>query len=235
MPRHWIAALAVVLAVAAGVTAYALASDGDESPTVTAAPTSSGTTVVRSAPRPATTATASSAPGAGATAATTAGSTATTAASTTGAPCPPAAGGAAPFDAGLGTDTLLLTAVEVTSPAACTAQVIFRFRSSTASPPGVAVSYQQPPFVEDPSGRPVSVAGSAFLVVRFEPAGIFDFATGEVTYDEPQPVVPAGTFAVQELRLTGAFEGVVTWLVGLDGERPFTVTTGPDVATITIT
>jgi hypothetical protein len=233
MPRHWVGAIVVVLAVTAGVTAYAVSSSGGDggtavtTPAATEPPTGTGGSTVTS-----TTAEPAETTAAVTTTADAAQTTADAPATTEG--CPPSEGAGPPFDGGLGADMLLLTGVEITSPQRCTDEVVFRFRSATASAPGISVSYQEPPFFEDGSGQPVSVAGRAFLVVRFEPATTFDFVAGEVTYDGPQQIVPTGTAHVREARMTGAFEGVVSWLIGLDAARPFTVTAGPDIAAITV-
>jgi hypothetical protein len=216
MSRRWIIVLAVVVALVGGIAAFALLGDDDDDVETTA--TTTETTSAESTTSPTTSATTSSA-------------TSSSAPATT-APCP-APGAHDPVDTGIGSSQIPLTAVDVTAVDACTDRIEFSFES-TSGQPGVQVSYQQPPFTEDGSGEPVTVEGSAFLVVRFEPATTFDIETGEPTYDGPDQIVPVDTRWVREVRLTGSFEGVVNWLVGLDAERGFTVDTASNRVTITI-
>jgi len=56
-------------------------------------------------------------------------------------------------------------------------RVVFQFRGEGL--PGYRVSYVEPPLKEDGSGNPVDIAGTAFVVVRMEPASGFDLNTGE--------------------------------------------------------
>jgi hypothetical protein len=64
-------------------------------------------------------------------------------------------------------------------------------------------------FVEDPSGRQVTLAGSAGLAVTMHGA------SGAGSYTGPTDLKPSGTAVLQEARLTGDFEGVVHWGLGL--------------------
>lgn len=89
--------------------------------------------------------------------------------------------------------------------------------------PGYAVSYQPGPITEDASGEPVAVAGSAFLVVRMEPASGFDVDAGTPTYAGPERIAGPGGGPVAEVVRSGDFEAVLTWVIGVEGERPFTV------------
>jgi hypothetical protein len=81
--------------------------------------------------------------------------------------------------------------------------------------PDWTVSYQSGPFELQPKGEPVSVAGNAFIVVRFDHASAFTVPTSPAI-DSP---------IVREIRKTQDFEGVVTWVIGLDTQRPFGVST----------
>lgn len=133
--------------------------------------------------------------------------------------------------------TMLLTDVEV-APAGCLDRVTFSFRPSGPDvSPGYRAAYETGPFVEDGSGRPVDVAGSAFVVVRLEPAAGVDLSveTAPQTYTGPRTIDPSGTAHVVQLRQTGDFEGIVTWVIGLDARRPFTVeaTAGPPRLVVT--
>jgi hypothetical protein len=103
-------------------------------------------------------------------------------------------------------------------------RIVFEFLPG--SRPGYRVRYVQPPIVEDASGNPVDVAGEAFLSIRIEPASGFDLTgdLGEV-YAGPTRIAgsSAGTDAVVEVVRTGDFEGVLTWVAGLDERVPFRV------------
>jgi hypothetical protein len=89
---------------------------------------------------------------------------------------------------------------------------------------------------EDGSGRRVPVDGSAFLVVRLEPAATAK-ASGEgleFTYDGPRRLPLAGGHAVREVVKTGDFEAVVSWTVGLDRRRPFRVVSSASPPRVTV-
>jgi hypothetical protein len=124
---------------------------------------------------------------------------------------------------------MVYKAVTVTSEH-CTDTVQFAFDSSASGSPGYRVDYQRGPFTEDASGKPVTVAGSAFLVVRLEPATGFDFLTNKLAYTGPDRI-PAknGAFVTEAVR-TGDFESVTTWIIGLRAQVPFSVaaTGAPD-------
>jgi hypothetical protein len=83
----------------------------------------------------------------------------------------------------------------------------------------------------------VKIAGGAFVVVRCSPAYGYDFESGRTTYTGPKRIEAAGSHHVRELVETGDFEGVVTWVVGVDSQRPFRVsaaTIPPGVSTVAI-
>jgi hypothetical protein len=113
--------------------------------------------------------------------------------------------------------------------------VAFDFTTDENGKPKCTIEYAEPPFTMDGSGEPVTVAGSAFVQVRCEPAYGYDFETGEITYSGPKRIAATGTQHVRELVQAGDFEGVVTWLIGLDGPQPFTAATaavvGPQART----
>jgi hypothetical protein len=108
--------------------------------------------------------------------------------------------------------------------ARCGDLAVFGFRPDKGAPPQCTVKYAPGPFTEDASGRPVTVAGTAFLEVRCEPARSYDLLTGQTTYVAPKDkhTKPVGTHHVVDLVATGDFEGVMSWVIGLDGQRPFT-------------
>jgi hypothetical protein len=115
-------------------------------------------------------------------------------------------------------------------------RVVFQFRGDGL--PGYRIEYASPPFAEDGSGNPVSVAGNAFVVVRMEPASGFDLNTGEgvTVYRGPKRLQgsAAGAAAVKELVRTGDFEAVLTWTIGLDAKVPFLVTTASSPARLIV-
>ena len=107
----------------------------------------------------------------------------------------------------------------------CSDRVVFTFEQAKPGP-GFEVSYQPADRakVEDGSGNAVKINGSAFLVVRLTPAMTAHIIGDKVepTYTGPRRITPQGSRHVQEVVKTGDFEGVVTWVIGLDGKRPFT-------------
>lgn len=109
----------------------------------------------------------------------------------------------------------------------CTDVMSFLFWGGT---PGWSVSYRSGPLVLDPSGQRVVLAGAAHLVVRFEPASGVDLSRPEAAtiYDGPTDMTPSAPSGIRQLRRLGDFEGVTTWAVGLDQQRPFTVETAKD-------
>jgi hypothetical protein len=117
---------------------------------------------------------------------------------------------------------MVLTNVTVTR-AGCTDTITFDFTSGAPGKPGYTVEYQKGPFAEDGSGKPVAVSGSAFLVVRLEPATGFDFANNRQAYTGPTRVPVANGAYATELVQTGDFESVTTWVIGLRAQVPFAV------------
>lgn len=117
----------------------------------------------------------------------------------------------------------------------CADRVTFDFTTEANGKPKCTVAYAQPPFTMDGSGQPVTVAGAAFVQVRCEPAYGYDFENGQATYTGPKRIAASATQHVRELVETGDFEGVLSWVIGLDAQRPFTVATtsvsGPQAQT----
>jgi hypothetical protein len=164
----------------------------------------------------------------GPTSSTTPGTTdGTTTAPTTTAPEPPPAGPpfgvAAVSGSAQGSGLALLTAVRVGRHEGFD-RIVFEFLPGAT--PGYRVRYVRPPIIEDPSGRRVRVAGIAFLSIRMEPASGFDL-TGDAgqVYTGPSRITgaTAGGDVVEEVVLTGDFEAVLNWVVGLDERAPFRV------------
>jgi hypothetical protein len=143
--------------------------------------------------------------------------------------CPPLDGAAltARKSAQLGKgDPVYLTDVS-TEAEECTDRVVFDFKESAAGP-GYEIRYrpEQEAKTEDATGNPLAIAGSAFLVLRLYPAMTAEINGEDVTptYTGPRSIAPADTKVVREIVKTGDFEAVVTWAIGIDKKRPFTVT-----------
>ena len=123
-------------------------------------------------------------------------------------------------------ETMYLTGV-TTETNDCRDRVVFSFRKGMPGP-GYEVRYEpaESAKLEDGSGTAIAIEGSAFLVVRLSPAAtaVTNGDKLELTYTGPKHVKPAGTRHVVEIAKTGDFEAVVTWVIGLDEERPFTAT-----------
>ena len=97
-------------------------------------------------------------------------------------------------------------------------RVVFEFQGAV---PEHHVRYVEQ-LVEDGSGAPVSVAGSADLEVVFQGANAHDEdGTPSVS---PRRFSP-GLTAVKEVAQIGDFEAVVSYGIGLDRRRPLTVST----------
>jgi hypothetical protein len=89
--------------------------------------------------------------------------------------------------------------------------------------PGFDVQYVEPPITQDGSGEEVHVDGSAFLSVRMEPASGVNLSGEdfEETYTGPDRI--PGQDPITEVVRTGDFEAVLSWVVGLDEQRPYRV------------
>lgn len=111
-----------------------------------------------------------------------------------------------------------------TSPGAGHDRVVFEFAGDSV--PGYRIEYRAGPVQRCGSGDPVTVAGAARLVVRFQPAQAHD------DRGNPAPAPRRGTPAlpaVRELTLICDFEGQVEWVLGVAGRTPYRVSelTGP--------
>ena len=142
---------------------------------------------------------------------------------TTSAPCTSAD---ATTDAKTGGTTVmdvsLLTDVR-TGRQPCTDRVTFEFRDGV--PPEYRIEYESGPFSFGESGMPVTIQGSAFLVVVFPHSSGVDLTdpAATVTYTGPDSIIPTGLTHVAEVRKIEDFEAVLRWVIGLDSTRPFTV------------
>jgi len=162
---------------------------------------------------------------------TTATSVPATTTSTTGAvttttvPCP-GVGTTEPIVTARKRSAALLRAVAA-SRSRCADRVTFDFTTKKNAPPKCTIVYTAPPFSMDASGAPVTVSGSAFIRLRCEPAYGYDYVSGKPTYTGPKQITATGTKHVKELVQTGDNEGVLSWVIGLDAERPFSAATFP--------
>jgi hypothetical protein len=91
------------------------------------------------------------------------------------------------------------------------------------APPGYKVEYAQPPIFADPSGQEVTIDGTAFLQITIQGAVANYLQTGGTTYTGPNELKP-GLPSLVDAKLTGDFEAVLTWVLGLSEETDFRVT-----------
>jgi hypothetical protein len=124
-------------------------------------------------------------------------------------------------------ETMLLTQIDVVSEV-CADRVTFSFRPDRAEKPGFRIEYRpaDEAQTEDGSGNHIAVDGSAFLVVRFEPAATADISGDQLKFTYPGPrriPTPLGRH-LQEVVKVSDFESALTWTLGLDEQRPFKVT-----------
>jgi hypothetical protein len=105
-------------------------------------------------------------------------------------------------------------------------KIVFTFGPSTGIPSGTDPTGElkptTPPFSLGGSGADVSVAGHRFIAVTFRGMAIAD-EQGNPSYTGPSDIKPMA-LAVRQLRLVDDFEGVVTWIVGVDGPACVAVT-----------
>jgi hypothetical protein len=124
--------------------------------------------------------------------------------------------------------TRLLTDVRVGAHD-CYERVTFELKPQKGDADGPVAwkaAYESPPVTEDGSGRPVRVKGTAFLVVTLSATGAdLSQEAAPATYTGPTSIEAADSTRIQQVRRTGDFEGVVTWVIGLDKKRPFHVST----------
>ena len=112
-------------------------------------------------------------------------------------------------------------------------RIVFEFRDHV---PGYSVEYDEAPFSECGSGQEVDVAdwdASAYLTVRMEPSGTGDQETGEPVYEGPRDIAADGE-VLKHIRRICDFEAVNEWVIGLDEERSFEVSTFDDPSRLVI-
>jgi hypothetical protein len=134
-------------------------------------------------------------------------------------------------------ETMFLTDVEI-EVEDCVERVTFRFKDGEPGP-GYDVSYQPAEIAktQDGSGEVVAIGGEDFLVVRMFPAMTAQIDGEDVmqTYTGPRNIpAPDDARMIREVAQTGDFEAQVTWVIGLDDERPFTATASEDELVVEI-
>ena len=115
-------------------------------------------------------------------------------------------------------------------------RVVFTFTPDSPIP-SWAVAYTDE-ITESGSGRPVDIAGDAFLSVTMSGASGVDM-TGQdfvEVYTGPERIAgsESGASVVQEVVEAGDFEAVMDWGIGLTGERPFRVFTLQDPSRLVV-
>jgi hypothetical protein len=125
-------------------------------------------------------------------------------------------------------DVTYLTSIDVRATS-CGDRIVFAFRNDATRAPGFRIAYEPAAtaLVEDGSGARLGAAGPAYLVLRLEPAATAE-ADGDgitFTYKGPRRFRPDDARFVREVVKSGDFEAVVSWVIGLPQERPFTVST----------
>ncbi len=84
-----------------------------------------------------------------------------------------------------------------------------------AGAPAFEMRTTRPPFTQDPSGLPMTVAGSSFMRITLN--GATKLADdGSITYDGPTNFQPNYPQLIQLIE-QGDFEAQNSWYVGLDG------------------
>ena len=96
-------------------------------------------------------------------------------------------------------------------------RITFTFLPSgnVAAIPEVAIRPGTPPFTRDPSGLPLEVAGTAFVVITLQGGTALDESYNP-TFEGPFDVAPGGG-PIIEMKRAGDFEAVSSWVVGVDG------------------
>ena len=90
--------------------------------------------------------------------------------------------------------------------------VTFKFKQTCAVP---AVSVANPPFIEDPSGNTILVAGAQHREIKF--SGIEWMCTIPTIFQSSI----TSTSKVRAIKKTGQFEGIVSYVIGLKSTASF--------------
>ena len=204
----WLVGMVAVLAVTVVVLAVVLLTRDGQAPTPAATPTAAPTATPSPSPTP--TPTTSPTP-------------TTTPTGLPGASLGPFSGGTDP-----GLTSTWITDIRSAAQPGYDRVVV----ELTGVVPPYRVEYADPPFIAI-SGEEVEVDGSAFLRVRMERTSTFDLDAGVPVYDGPRRVT-SDTEVVTEVVDVEDFEGVVVWVIGLDEQQPFVVSTLDDPSRLVV-
>lgn len=91
------------------------------------------------------------------------------------------------------------------------------------APPGYKVEYVEPPILADPSGKEVAIDGKAFLQITIQ-GSVAYYLNTDNPYTGPDELKP-GLPNLVEAELTGDFEAVLIWVLGVNEEADFRVLT----------
>ncbi len=98
-------------------------------------------------------------------------------------------------------------------------RVVLEFEPAPGEAPAVppyTLQAAEPPFYEDPSGRPISVAGSSFWSLRIHSSRVnLSGPTPSMVYRGETEIRP-GFPVLAEMKLSGDFEMVTGWIIGLN-------------------
>jgi hypothetical protein len=120
-----------------------------------------------------------------------------------------------PVPGPLASDTLVDATLERTASGA---RLVFTFGArppDAVAQPTIAIVFDEPPFSMAGSGAPVSVQGQRFLKVRMG-GMVVSHPNGSPVYEGQSNLRLAGATIPQAV-LVDDFEGVVSWIVGLNG------------------
>ncbi|MEX1277737.1 MAG: hypothetical protein WEI16_01635, partial [Chloroflexota bacterium] len=92
-------------------------------------------------------------------------------------------------------------------------RIVFEYDGGT---PNLELDLAQPPYVRDPSGLPLTVAGSPVYRITLTGATKWDTQTGEQPYQGPTNFEPGYAQIVQFVEF-GDFEATHNWYLGVNG------------------
>lgn len=134
----------------------------------------------------------------------------------------PDPGGTAPVNDGFPARMSSLVGADIRTGAhECFERVVLEFQG-TGELPGYWVRYEADPIIDSPRGAPVDVAGDATLVLS---AASWMTSPDTGGYGGPTRFTPTNVSNIRELVMLENFEGQTAWAIGLDRQRPFTVST----------
>ena len=123
---------------------------------------------------------------------------------------------------------------------ACLDQVTFTFRSlGNGTPPGYVVQYVDParqPFTDGTPPVPISLPGTAFLLVKIKPASSTDplLPGNPQTYTGNLSLDYGAHHHLQIVRELPDADGAVMWAIGLDAKEPFLVDRAESPTRVTV-